>query len=468
MKRSELFFSFLIVIIDALSILAAFISAYFLRLFGEQNPIAYIWPFDQYSRFVILTIPFWLLIFASEGLYNLKNTRRGFDEFAGIVISTTASIALVISYLFLSKSFFFSRLVIVYTFVAAILIITLMRFLVRSFQRYLLKFGKGAHHLIIIGNNETARYLIKAIKADIYSAYRVDKIMRKNNLEKLAKMLKTYSYDEVFVADSAGERTIDKYLALCNFYNVKCHFVAGTDAMQTANMELKTIMDVPMIECRHARLEGWGRISKRFVDVFGALIGIIITSPLMILAALAVKLTSRGPIIYKNERVGQNGVFNAYKFRSMKIEYCVGGNYGGDEALEYEKKLIATKKNIKKGSAVYKIADDPRIIKVGHFLRKTSIDELPQFFNILFGTMSLVGPRPHQPREVEKYTDEQKKLFAVKPGLTGLAQISGRSNLDFSDEAKLDIFYLENWSMWFDLQIILKTFRAIFKKTGTY
>lgn len=467
MKRSELFFSFLIVILDALAVLAAFTSAYFLRLFGETNPIAYIWPFNLYFRFVLIAIPFWLLVFAFEGLYNLKNTRRGFDEFAGIFVASTASTALVIAYLFLSKSFFFSRLVIVYTWIAAIIIITAMRFFVRAFQRYLLKYNKGVHNVIVVGGNGVANYLIRTIKNDLFNPYRIKKVLRKHNLEKLEKILKHYEYDEIFVCESVGERTINKYLALCNVYNVSCHFLAGTDAMQTANLEMKTIMDVPMIECRHTKLDGWGRIVKRMIDIFAGFFGLILFSLLMILTAILVKLSSRGPIFYKNERLGNNGPFNALKFRTMKVEYCTGEKYGGEKAIEFEKKLIH-QKNIKKGSAVYKIKDDPRVTFLGKFLRKTSIDELPQFFNIFFGSMSLVGPRPHQLREVENYTDAQKELLAVKPGLTGLAQISGRSDLNFDDEAKLDIFYLENWSLWFDLQIILKTFAVVFKKTGTY
>jgi lipopolysaccharide/colanic/teichoic acid biosynthesis glycosyltransferase len=129
---------------------------------------------------------------------------------------------------------------------------------------------------------------------------------------------------------------------------------------------------------------------------------------------------------------------------------------------------LIEEKNIKKGSAVYKIADDPRVTKIGKFLRKTSLDELPQFLNVFYGNMSIVGPRPHQPKEVEKYTSLQKKLLLVKPGITGLAQISGRSDLTFDEESSLDIFYLENWSVWLDFYIVWRTFSVVFYGKGGY
>ncbi|PIT94017.1 hypothetical protein COU00_01255, partial [Candidatus Falkowbacteria bacterium CG10_big_fil_rev_8_21_14_0_10_43_11] len=184
---------------------------------------------------------------------------------------------------------------------------------------------------------------------------------------------------------------------------------------------------------------------------------------LLIIFAILIKLESRGPAIYQNERVSKDGIFKTYKFRSMQLQHCIGEEYrNNDEALELEAKLIVTQ-NTKEGP-LYKIANDPRLTKVGKFIRRFSIDELPQFFNALFGTMSIVGPRPHQPREVALYQRHHKKVLAIKPGITGLAQISGRSDLNFEEEVKLDIYYLENWSLWFDVVIMLKTPIAILRK----
>ena len=226
--------------------------------------------------------------------------------------------------------------------------------------------------------------------------------------------------------------------------------------------EVSEIAGIPIVMVKRTTLDGWGRIIKRIFDIIFSLFFIIILSPLLILIMIIIKLDSRGPVIYKNERVFKNGVFKLFKFRSMILEYCVGDQYGKDQALELEKKLI--EQNNTKSGPVYKIAADPRLTKVGRFLRRWSIDESPQLFNVLWGRMSLVGPRPHQPREVAKYERRHKKVLTIKPGITGLAQISGRSDLSFEDEVKLDSYYIENWSLALDLSILLRTPLAVLRK----
>jgi lipopolysaccharide/colanic/teichoic acid biosynthesis glycosyltransferase len=216
---------------------------------------------------------------------------------------------------------------------------------------------------------------------------------------------------------------------------------------------------------RHTPLDGWGRVAKKFFDlIFGVLV-IVIASPIYLLTTLAILLETGRPIIYKNQRVGIRGKkFFTYKFRSMYQKDSTGPQFGegGIKALEKEEALIK-EKNTRVGP-IYKIADDPRVTRVGRFIRRWSIDELPQFFNVLKGEMSIVGPRPHQPREVDQYESEYPTVFTLKPGITGLAQISGRSDLSFDEEMKLDIFYIEKWSIFLDLIIFLKTPFVILKK----
>ena len=190
----------------------------------------------------------------------------------------------------------------------------------------------------------------------------------------------------------------------------------------------------------------------------------------MVVLAILIKLESYGekrrggPIIYKNERIGSEGrKFFVYKFRYMKWQFCTDPNTNeGREAIEYEKKLI-NELSIKKGP-LYKIKNDPRKTRVGTVIERLSFDELPQFFNVLKGEMSLVGPRPHQEREVAKYSEYHRRLLTIKPGMTGMAQVSGRSDLKFEEEYMLDVYYIENWSLWLDLQICLKTLGVLFKK----
>jgi len=194
---------------------------------------------------------------------------------------------------------------------------------------------------------------------------------------------------------------------------------------------------------------------KRVLDVVIGSTLLFFALPLMAMIAVAVKLSSPGPVFYKDRRVGPKGEFWTLKFRSMFLKYCLGDEYGGETAEQFEEELIA-ERNFR-GGPVPKIENDPRRTRVGRFLEKTSLDELPQLFNVLSGHMSLVGPRPHRPKEVARYQKHHKRVFAVPPGITGLPQISGRSNLDFEDEVRIDTYYMEHWSPWLDFVIMAKT-----------
>lgn len=207
-------------------------------------------------------------------------------------------------------------------------------------------------------------------------------------------------------------------------------------------------------------------ILKRIIDIVGSLIGIIIFSPLMLITSILIKITSPGPVIFKQQRIGLKGRrFFFYKFRSMRVD--------GDDKIhrEYVSKLIKGEiDKINQGdkdNPFYKIKDDPRVTKIGKIIRKTSIDELPQFFNVLKGEMSLVGPRPPIPYEVEKYEPwHLRRILEVKPGITGLWQVDGRSKTSFNDMVRLDLKYALNWSLWLDMKILLKTFIAVIRSTG--
>jgi exopolysaccharide biosynthesis polyprenyl glycosylphosphotransferase len=228
--------------------------------------------------------------------------------------------------------------------------------------------------------------------------------------------------------------------------------------VQRTNIEMNSISGIPLLSLKPTSLDGWGRVVKRIFDIFGAAIGLIILSPVFLITAIAIKLDSKGTIIFKYlddgsrvKRVGEHGkLFNFYKFRSM---------HPNTHNLRYTE---LAKLNQREGTPMVKIKNDPRVTRVGKFIRNTSIDELPQLWNVLKGDISLVGPRPHLPEEVAKYDKHHKFVLSIKPGITGLAQISGRSDLDFEREIQLDTYYIENWSIWMDIKIILKTFAVVF------
>jgi len=209
-----------------------------------------------------------------------------------------------------------------------------------------------------------------------------------------------------------------------------------------------------MVEVKRTALDGWGRILKRVFDLIFSFLLLIIFSPLFLILGIIIKMDSQGPIFYHAKRIGAYGrEIKIWKFRSMV-----------KNADKLKQKLLA--ENEREDGPLFKMEADPRVTRVGRFIRKWSLDELPQFLNAFKGDMSLVGPRPHEPNEVKQYEKHHKKLLNIKPGITGLAQVSGRSDLDFEEEVRLDTFYIENWSLWLDLIILIKTPLVVLLRKG--
>ncbi|MBB1565143.1 sugar transferase [Candidatus Gracilibacteria bacterium] len=289
------------------------------------------------------------------------------------------------------------------------------------------------------------------------------------NLDDLQVIFEKGEIDEILYIDSDfGKKDLKNLWELTRIFGVSYKYITNSFDVTKTNTTLSLINNLPVIEIKNTPLNSWSKIFKRIFDFFAGLFGVIIFSPIFLIVAILIKIEDpKGPVIYKNKRIGQGGkIFNLYKFRYMKWEFCTKDAYknisSDDKAFEYEEQLI--KKNSTRKGPLYKIKDDPRKTKIGNFIEKYSIDELPQFFNLIIGNMSLVGPRPHQPREVEKYSIDQKRLLTIKPGITGMAQVNGREQNDFEKEAEFDIFYIENWSMTLDFKIIFKTFGVVLKR----
>jgi exopolysaccharide biosynthesis polyprenyl glycosylphosphotransferase len=479
MKKAEQIFTLLLVPIDAIMVFVAFVVAYSARAKAIPLPVVYIWPFGQYVKLALLMLPVWILAFSLAGLYTQK--KRGLGEFGQIIAGASLGAMALVLWVFLNRSDFFSRLIVFYIWFLAIVTVGIGRTILYLVQSNLYLFGAKKKNLIFLGKpNDLALHLFNQINqrqslglhpigivtdSELETGFPLNRLGKESDLE---EVLKKKNIDEVILTDtSVDNEALFHYIRTCQENNVVFKAIPAHAQAGARTLAFDEFEGIPIIEFKGTPLESWGAVLKRLVDFIGSVICIIILSPLMLLIALAIRVSSKGPAIYRNIRVGNKGDFATLKYRTMHLNYCTGTQYGGSRAEAFENKLIAHN-NIKSGSAVYKIADDPRVTPVGKFLRRTSLDELPQLFNVFIGNMSLVGPRPHQPREVEKYTREQRKLLLIKPGITGLAQISGRSDLNFDEEASLDIFYLENWSIWLDLYIILKTFGAVVKGKGSY
>ncbi|PIV38677.1 MAG: hypothetical protein COS30_00805 [Candidatus Portnoybacteria bacterium CG02_land_8_20_14_3_00_45_8] len=463
MKRSELIFTAALVPVDYLMLVLAGLAAYGLRfssLVADWRPVLFSvnLPFERFMGLVILVGLFLLVLFALSGLYEIRRANGVLEDFARITIAVSAGMAAVIVYGFIRREWFESRFLIFSTWILAIFSVALGRIMVRAVQKFLVsRYKVGAHNVLVIGGDEISEELISEMKSHKSLGYNLVRYFKDLDLPAIKQILASQSIDDVILAnpDFAREPVLE-LVDLCEERRFNFKFVPNLFQTLTINVEFDALAGIPLVELKRTSLDGWGKILKRTMDIVGSFLLAVIFSPVMAVVAILVKLDSSGPVIYKNRRVGPDGSFNAYKFRSMKREYCTGSEYDPDgQASTFEDELAA-KQSLRRGP-VFKIADDPRRTKLGRFLEKSSLDELPQFFNVLVSDMSLVGPRPHMPKEVAKYEKWHQKVFNIKPGITGLAQISGRSEIDFDEEAKLDIYYIENWSLWLDFKVLLKT-----------
>lgn len=458
---------------DYLMLILAGVSAYALRtseMVAKWRPVFFNLnlSFDRYFGLVLVISLFWIGIFALIGLYELKRTNRLWGDFVKIIIGASAGLIGIIIYIFVQQQFFDSRFLILAAWILAIIFVTGGRLILQIIQKYLIShYHVGVHNVLVVGGDGISREIIEEIKGRPSLGYRLVKYFQDLDLAEIKKIAEQETIDEIILANPDFSReSVLELIGFCEEKHLNFKFVPNLFQTLTSNIDFDTLGAVPLIELKRTALDGWGKIIKRVIDFVGAIFGLIIFSPVMAAVAILIKFDSPGPVIYKNERVGQKKIFNTYKFRSMKIEYCTGSEYDKNGvASRFEDELLVTRQSSRKGP-VFKIINDPRRTKLGSFLERTSLDELPQFFNVILGNMSLVGPRPHIPKEVAKYEKWHKKVFNIKPGITGLPQTSGRSEIDFDEEAKLDAYYIENWSLGLDFKILLKTPLAVlFRKS---
>lgn len=470
MKRSELFFSGIQVPIDYLMIVLAALTAFALRDVPEVLEFfklskLYNLEFDTYLENTLMLAPLFLVVYALEGLYDIRVTRKFWQEAFKVFAATSWGLVIVIIAVFLKREWFSSRFIILAAWMFGVVYVVFARYLLQSIQKWLVaRRGIGVHRVLLIGGNGRIQRLKRVFKNSPTMGYKVVDVLENASVKAVKEVKQRKGIDEIILCDpSVTDEEQAKLLDYCGINNITYKYIPTT--LQTSRFSMKIFDGGPLIEVEHTPLDGWGRIIKRLFDILTSLVFIILLSPIMLIVAILIKIEDRkGPIVYKNERIGENGnIFYVYKFRYMQWKYCITKkNPHFEEALAYEQKLIK-ESSIRRGP-LYKIKNDPRKMKIGAFIERYSIDELPQFFNVLFGSMSLVGPRPHQKREVEKYKEYHRRLLTIKPGVTGMAQVAGRSDLAFEDEYKLDVFYIENWSLWLDVLLCFKTVSVIFRR----
>lgn len=468
MKKFELTLNAVQVPLDVIALFAAGFTAYALR-FTEWavgiRPIMFQLGTHEFTRTLLLLVPAWIVIFAANGLYTMDPNRKFASELSRVFFSCTVGLAAITVFIFFRGEFFNSRFIVLAGALVACVYVVASHVLLRAIKLWLYTRGVGVRRVVLIGNGPVADRLAhlfasrKTLGVRVVARYPIfNEAVRKE----IIAMNEHGRVDELLLSNphATREETLT-VLAFAEAHHFTLHYSADLFSTLAPNMRVSAVADIPLIEFRRARLDGWGKILKRGFDLIGALVCVIIFSPLMIAAAIAMWRETGRPLLFKNTRIGYRGApFKTFKIRTMFQKDCTENDHGvADAALRAEQQLIANHNS--KHGPIYKIADDPRVTPAGRVLRRWSIDELPQLLNVLRGEMSLVGPRPHQPREVAHYAPENRRVHAVKPGMTGLAQISGRSDLSFDDENKLDMLYVENWSLMMDLFILLKTPLAI-------
>ncbi len=454
--------------LDFLMLILAGVSAYFLRFSQwavELKPVVFKLTLLQFVEITSWVAVVWIFIFALTGLYSTDPNRKLSHDLSRILLACSTGLSVVALYIMFFQLQFDSRFLVAAGWSFAVIYAGIGRIFMRGVKGLLYRDGIGLRRVVVIGAEDLTQELITTLEKRKELGYKIVGKFNKFDVGAKKELDKLEIDEMLFINPRANEKETMSAMDFCDQRHKVFKYSADLFSTYSANMIVSPLAGVPIVELKKTPLDGWGRVAKRIFDIVMGIFVIIITSPIMLLSTLVILFETGTPIIYKNERVGIRGrKFFTLKFRSMYKEKSTGSQFGeaGEKAEKEEEKLIK-KQSTRKGP-IYKIADDPRVTKFGRFIRRWSIDELPQFFNVVKGEMSIVGPRPHQPREVEQYEEKYRKVFTLKPGITGLAQISGRSDLDFEEEMKLDVFYIEKWSLLLDLIVFLKTPFVLFKR----
>lgn len=438
--------------------------------FFDENSL-YDYAYYQQSAFRLIVL--WVLLFLLTGLYHRDNLLGGIREYSKIFRSSTSGIVIVIIASFLEPRIIIARGWLLIVWPLTFFLVASGRFVIRRLVYNLREKGYFQTAAVIVGGNQEGHWLAEQflsqrssginivgfVDEKVPSGTVIHRDLRSlGTVDELDGIIAKYDIGELILATSAISSR-NKQLEIFKKYgissDIKVRLSSGLYEIITTGLTISEFAYVPFVTINKARLTGWDEGVKMLLDYAIVIPGLIAISPILLLIAVLIKLTSPGPIIHHRRVMGMNGKqFDAYKFRTMYTN--------GNEILEARpdlKEVLARE---------HKLKDDPRITPIGKFLRKFSLDELPQCFNVIKREMSIVGPRMISPEEVVKYSKWDINLFTVHPGITGLWQVSGRSDVSYEERVQMDMYYIRNWTIWLDLQILLQTIPAVLKGRGAY
>lgn len=458
--------------IDALTICVSYLLAWVYKFIVLGDERAAGLGLLEYCWLLLVIVPLYLVLYLAFNLYTPKRLQGRRLEGGNIIKANTIGLLLVMATFFLFRDnrrfapyVNYSRMTLFYFYVINIALEIVVRNLIRSALRKIRKSGFNLRHIIFVGYSSAAEAFVDRIYANPQWGYKVSGILDDNKeigytykgvpilgtTDELETVLEENRLDEIALTLGLQEYyKLKRIVAICEKSGVHTKFVPDYNDIIPTRPYTEDLLGLPVVNIRHVPLTNtFNMVCKRIMDIVGAIAAIILFSPVMLVTAILVKTTSKGPLIYKQERVGlHNQTFQMYKFRSMEVQ-----------SAKSEKKA-------------WTIRNDPRVTGVGRIIRKTSIDELPQLFNILKGDMSLVGPRPERPFFVEKFREEIPRYMVkhqVRPGLTGWAQVNGyRGDTSIKKRIEYDLYYIENWTMGLDIKILFLTFFKGFVNKNAY
>ena len=459
---------------DALLVVLSFAIAYWIRYqlqwFRQVEP-AYFVPFLVYipsvtALAIILFFVYWL-----EGAYRVERGRHFFDEFYIVLSGTVTGIATMIVVVFLASPGYYSRLIFGYAGIVIVFLVGTGRAIERAVISRRRRRGLGVDRVLVVGAGEMGRTIMRTVVARPELGYQIvgflddDPIKSETSIgrypalgttDRLPETIEAHDVDEVIIAlPWTSHQKILRIMNQCAQALVRVRVVPDLFRMTLSTMAVENLDGVPLLGMREPPLRGWQVVFKRGIDCVLSSLGLILLWPVMLLIYAAIKVDSPGPPIFRQTRVGRGGRrFTCYKFRSMYVDA--------------ESRVRTLRDWNEATGPLFKMRQDPRRTRVGRILRRVSLDELPQLWNVFKGEMSLVGPRPPLASEVEQYQPWHLRRLDVPPGITGLWQVSGRSDLTFDEMVLLDIYYIENWSPFLDLRILVKTIPTVIFGSGAY
>lgn len=460
--------------IDVLLINLAFFLAWYARYrleLGAEVAVENYVEWTTYSTVQLALTAVLLIVFRLQGLYRLRRGAGWVDEMGLVVNGTLVGIAIMIVGVFYLRPFGLSRLIFVYAGIAIVLLLGLARMLERAYLAHRRRRGYGLERIVVVGAGPLGRVIMQNVVAQPELGYQIVGFVDDERTEDIGRftalgrpedipdLVDQLDVDEVIIALPSAEHARTSALLLsCAERQVGFRIVPDFYELSLNQVDIVDVNGIPLIGLRDASMSRGNLLLKRAIDVVLSGVTLLVLTPLVLLPiALLIKLDSPGPVLLRQTRIGRNGrPFLFPKFRSMYQD--------ADERLNQVLHLDEARS----AGRIFKVKDDPRRTRVGRWIRKFSLDELPQLWTVLRGEMSLVGPRPPFPHEVEKYEEWHRRRLDVLPGITGLWQVSGRSNLTFDEMALLDIWYIENWSIGLDVKIIVRTIPAVALGTGAY